>query len=191
MFPQFPALAPPPAPALHAATGFNIPRFSKLEFTFYDSLEHPPNWLTHCEQFFRGNTRLHLTVFGSHCTIYATQHRSGTMPSNRMRACIPRSTSRSFTNCVSGWYVLTTSPNWCDSLPSPWYRTTTSISTPWFVTHLGSMPLRRSSSPWGASRTTLEKFQLSRDVGAPGLFRWFRVSMSSVVGLTTMLLWCI
>jgi hypothetical protein len=31
-----------------------FPRFYKLEFPTYDSLDDPLNWLNHCEQFFSG-----------------------------------------------------------------------------------------------------------------------------------------
>jgi len=37
-----------------AAQGNMPPKFHKLEFTTYDGSVDPLNWLTHCEQFFRG-----------------------------------------------------------------------------------------------------------------------------------------
>jgi hypothetical protein len=49
---------PPPAPG--PSTGLGVPRFSKLDFTSYDGTEGPLNWLTHCEQFFRGQRTLAL-----------------------------------------------------------------------------------------------------------------------------------
>jgi len=40
---------------IHEATQGNMPpKFHKLEFTTYDGSIDPLNWLTHCEQFFRG-----------------------------------------------------------------------------------------------------------------------------------------
>jgi hypothetical protein len=40
------------APA--SAQGNGPPKFHKIEFTTYDGSVDPLNWLTHCEQFFRG-----------------------------------------------------------------------------------------------------------------------------------------
>jgi hypothetical protein len=46
--------APPPAPDGERPP----PKFYKLEFTTYDGSEDPLNWLSHCEQFFRGQRTL-------------------------------------------------------------------------------------------------------------------------------------
>jgi len=55
---------PPSAPSYHetgygegapeSAKGHGPPKFHKIEFTTYDGSVDPLNWLTHCEQFFRG-----------------------------------------------------------------------------------------------------------------------------------------
>ncbi|XP_066398395.1 proline-rich receptor-like protein kinase PERK9 [Miscanthus floridulus] len=57
------SMAPSP-PSYHApgygegtpksAQGNGPPKFHKIEFTMYDGSVDPLNWLTHCEQFFRG-----------------------------------------------------------------------------------------------------------------------------------------
>ena len=58
--PQAPTVGMP-APAFGPSPGLGIPYFSKLDFTSYDGTEDPPlNWLTHCEQFFRGQRTLAL-----------------------------------------------------------------------------------------------------------------------------------
>ncbi|KAK1632671.1 hypothetical protein QYE76_006986 [Lolium multiflorum] len=40
------------------ATGLAPPRYAKLEFATYDGVEDPLNWLSQCEQFFRGQRTL-------------------------------------------------------------------------------------------------------------------------------------
>jgi hypothetical protein len=67
VFPTSTAAPPLPAPTLGVlatafglSTGLGYPRFSKLDFTSYDGTEYPLNWLTHCEQFFRGQRTLAL-----------------------------------------------------------------------------------------------------------------------------------
>jgi hypothetical protein len=44
------------APA--SAQGNGPPKFHKIEFNTYDGSVDPLNWLTHCEQFFRGQFTL-------------------------------------------------------------------------------------------------------------------------------------
>jgi hypothetical protein len=60
--------APPPAPDGERPP----PKFYKLEFPTYDGSEDPLNWLSHCEQFFRGQRTL-----ASDCTWLASYHLRG------------------------------------------------------------------------------------------------------------------